>query len=140
MTQEDRDYLETGMGAAPKLIPGTFTPEVNKTNDYQRDRALQRSGHATGIPGVNNQDRAIVEAMGPIVDRENEHLGTSDVAVIAARRKLIRMAKDLADGKEPELPHNPAAFNVRPIDVTVSQDSLDAVVSSCGDKLRFAAE
>lgn len=138
MTQEDRDYLETGMGAAPTLIPGSFTPEVNKTNAYLRDMSLQRAGHATGIPGVNNQDRAIVEAMGPIVDRENEHLGTSDIAVIAARRKLIRMAKDLADGKEPELPQHPAAFGVRAIDVTTPIEALDGVVESYSDKLRMA--
>ena len=140
MTQVDRDYLETGMGAAPKLLPGSFTPEVNRTNDYKRDRALQRSGHATGIPGVNNQDRAIVEAMGPIVDRQNEHLGSSDVAVIAARRKLIQLAKDLADGKEPDLPQDPSAFNVRPIDVTTPHSRMEDVVLSYSDKLRFAAE
>jgi len=58
------------------------------------DRAVQRQGGSTGIPGVNNQDRAIVESRGPIVDRENEHLGTSDVAVIAARRILLKLAKD----------------------------------------------
>ena len=140
MTQVARDYLETGMGSAPKLLPGSFTPEVNRTNDYKRDRALQRSGHTTGIPGVNNHDRAIVEAMGPIVDRENEHLGSSDVAVIAARRKLIQLAKDLVDGKEPDLPQEPSAFNVRPIDVTTPLSRMEDVVLSYSDKLRFAAE
>jgi len=139
MTQADRDYLETGLGAAPKLIPGTFIPETNKSNEFGLDRDAQRRGSATGMPGVNNQDRAIVESMGPIVDRENEHLGTSDVAVIAARRRLIQMARDLADGKEPELPHHPAAFGVRAIDVTTPIEELDGVVETYSDKLRFAA-
>ena len=82
------------------------------------DRDAQRASNSTGIPGVNNQDRAIVEGMGPIVDRENEHLGTSDTAVIQARKQLIQLAKDLQDGKEPVLPHNPAMVGVRAIDVT----------------------
>lgn len=135
MTQADRDYLETGMGAAPTLIPGTFTPEINRSNGYMRDPEARKRGHATGIPGVNNQDRAIVEAMGPIVDREHEHLGTSDVAIIAARRKLIRLARDLADGKEPDLPANASAFGVRPIDVTTDDAELDGVVTRFADKL-----
>lgn len=135
MTQADRDYLETGLGAAPKLIPGTFTPEVNAANDYMRDRDVQRRGDSTGIPGVNNQDRAIVEAMGAIADRENEHLGTSDIAIIAARRKLIRMAKALAAGEEPDLPFDPTAFGVRPIDVTTSDTALEGVVERFDAKL-----
>jgi hypothetical protein len=76
--------------------------------------------------------------MGPITDRSKEHLGSSDVAVIAARRKLIRMAKDLAEGREPQLPHNPAAFGVRPIDVTTQDAALDGVVERYRDKLRFS--
>jgi len=138
MTQADRDYLETGMGAAPKLIPGAFTPEVNKSNGYMRDRAAQRRGHSTGIPGINNQDRALVETMKPIADRENEHLGTSDVAIIAARRRLLRMAKALAEGEEPDLPQHPAAFGVRAIDVTTRDAALDAVVDRYRETLRFA--
>ena len=99
------------------------------------DRDLQRRGSATGMPGVNNQDRAIVESMGPIVDRENEYLGTSDIAVIAARRILIKLAKDLAAGQEPDLPHNPALFGVRPIDVKTRFADLDDVVIQYRDEL-----
>ncbi|MEL0112909.1 MAG: hypothetical protein VW835_14365, partial [Rickettsiales bacterium] len=139
MTQEERDYLETGLGAAPQTIPGTFTPVVNRENDYMLDRESQRAGNSTGIPGVNNQDRALVESMGPIVDRENEHLGTSDVAVIAARRKLIQLARDLADGKEPVLPHSPAMFGVRAVDVVSKNPDLDAVVETFSDQIKLPA-
>ncbi|MBT5109809.1 MAG: Rieske 2Fe-2S domain-containing protein [Rhodospirillaceae bacterium] len=137
MTQKDIDFLETGLGAAPRTLPGTFIPETNKSNEFMMDRDAQRRGSATGMPGVNNQDRAIVESMGPIVDRENEYLGTSDVAVIAARRILLQLAKDLADGKEPDLPHSPALFGVRPIDVMSPLPDLDGVVSAYSDKLRL---
>ena len=92
---------------------------------------------STGIPGINNQDRALVEMMGAIADRSKEHLGTSDVAVIAARRTLLGLAKDLAAGKEPDLPWSPAAFGVRAIDVTTGDTKLDGVVEKYRDKLRF---
>jgi hypothetical protein len=39
--------------------------------------------------------------MGAIMDRTHEHLGTSDKAIIRARRMLIDAAKALADGIEP---------------------------------------
>ena len=72
-----------------------------------------------------------------IADRSKEHLGTSDVAVIAARRTLLGLAKDLAAGKEPDLPWSPAAFGVRAIDVTTGDTKLDGVVEKYRDKLRF---
>ena len=78
-----------------------------------------------------------MEMMGPIADRSKEHLGTSDVAVIAARRALLGLAKELADGKEPALPWSPAVFGVRAIDVTTEDETLGPVVESHRDKLRF---
>jgi hypothetical protein len=40
--------------------------------------------------------------MGAIVDRTREHLGSADVAIIAARRLYLKAARDLAEsGIEP---------------------------------------
>jgi hypothetical protein len=47
------------------------------------------------------------------VDRTQEHLGTTDVAVIAARRRLSKMAHDLPDGSEPVEVLRPEICNVR---------------------------
>jgi phthalate 4,5-dioxygenase len=44
---------------------------------------------------------AIQESVGPIVDRSAEHLGSSDTAVIATRRLLLGVARDVAAGREP---------------------------------------
>jgi phthalate 4,5-dioxygenase len=43
----------------------------------------------------------VTETMGPIYDRSQEHLGTSDKAIIRMRRLLIAAAKKVAEGGEP---------------------------------------
>jgi hypothetical protein len=45
---------------------------------------------------------AVTESMGAIYNRTQEHLGTSDRAIISMRRMLIKAAKDLANGIEPK--------------------------------------
>jgi len=76
---------------------GRFRLAQNSANDYLIDREAQRTRSFTGIPGIFQQDQAITEGMGPIVDRAAEHLGSSDAMVIRTRRRLITAAKDLRD-------------------------------------------
>ena len=55
-----------------------------------------------GIPfGPHTQDAVMTESMGVISDRENEHLGLCDAQPIAIRRLLLRVVKDVAEGKDP---------------------------------------
>ena len=55
------------------------------------------------------QDQAVTESMGPIDDRTQEHLATSDLMVIRTRRRLLDAAKALRDeGQTPpgvDVPH-----------------------------------
>jgi tellurite resistance protein len=67
----------------------TWVPRRRQDNDYLIDRDAQREYSATGILGVNDQDRAVQEGMGALVDRSREHLVASDVAVATARRRLL---------------------------------------------------
>jgi hypothetical protein len=67
------------------FLPG-FRLKKNLANDYLIDREMQKRENFTGIVGVNTEDFAVQEGMGPIVDRSKEHLGTTDRAVIALRR------------------------------------------------------
>ena len=56
----------------------------------------------SGIKGIFVQDNAVQEGMGPIVDRTREHLGTADLAIIAARRLYLSAAHALTErGIEP---------------------------------------
>ena len=70
-------------------------------NDYLINRDEQRSSTYSGIQGIAQQDMAVTESMGLIMDRTSEHLGTSDKAIIYMRRQLIQAAKDLSNGIEP---------------------------------------
>jgi hypothetical protein len=70
-------------------IPGTFRLKRNQSNDYMIDRQMQKTQNFTGIVGVNTQDFALQEGMGPICDRSKEFLGSSDKAIVGMRRLLL---------------------------------------------------
>jgi phthalate 4,5-dioxygenase len=74
-----------------------FLPE----NDYLIDRDLQKTTFYTGITDFGSQDLMATESMGPIYDRTQERLGTTDKAIIRMRQILINAAKNLEKGIEP---------------------------------------
>ncbi len=97
-----------------------FMTVANKRNDYWLDREVQKDTMFCGIPFVMNlPDRAMTELMcsadgEPLYDRTQEHLGTSDVFVIAVRRQLIAAAKRLRDtGEAPANVEEPRLGRVR---------------------------
>jgi phthalate 4,5-dioxygenase oxygenase subunit len=73
-----------------------------KENNWLQDRAAMENGRSfTGISGVNNEDMAVQESMGPIYDRRKEHLGTSDVAIIRMRRLMLDSVRRFQSGGTP---------------------------------------
>lgn len=98
------------------LIPGTFRLKRNISNDYLVDRSLQKSSTFTGITGLNTQDFALQEGMGPIVDRSKEHLGASDKAIVALRRLLLEATYAVERGERPRGTNPEAYRNIRPYD------------------------
>ncbi|MDQ3529074.1 MAG: Rieske 2Fe-2S domain-containing protein [Actinomycetota bacterium] len=102
MSDEAWARHEKSAGRGPDdFIPGTYRLKSNLSNDYYVDRELQRTKTYTGIKGLNTQDFAVQEGMGPIVDRSLEHLGTSDRAIIVARRMLLEAVDRVAEGLQP---------------------------------------
>jgi hypothetical protein len=100
LTAEDR--LERRLGNGPLDVdPTTFRSIRNRRNNYMLDRQVQKTETFTGIDGINTQDRAIQEGMGPIVDRSREHLGPADRAIIQARRLLLEAVRVVTDGGTP---------------------------------------
>jgi nitrite reductase/ring-hydroxylating ferredoxin subunit len=79
---------------------GKFKALANRDNDYLIDRELQAKGGEwtyTGVPAPA-QDPMAQESMGPVYDRTQEHLATTDAMIIRTRRKLINAAKALREG------------------------------------------
>lgn len=70
-------------------------------NLWMQDRDRMRNGSFSGIIGVNNEDIAVQESMGPVYDRTREHLGASDVAVIRMRRLMLDSVQRFDQGDEP---------------------------------------
>jgi hypothetical protein len=106
------------------LIPGTWRRVRNKDNDYMIDRHMQRTFNYTGLPGNRAQDQAVTESMGAVVDRSNEHLGAADTAIIVMRRMLMRMARRLQEGIEPEIVSHPQNFRTTPMNVTTAESDF----------------
>jgi nitrite reductase/ring-hydroxylating ferredoxin subunit len=114
LTDEELEYYRDGGGVQPQLIPSTYTAVQNVSNGYLVDRDRQRDGSPTGIRTVAMQDAALQESMGPIVARQHERLGSSDVAVLAMRRVLLAAASAAESGSA-DLPGlSPAGHHVRP--------------------------
>lgn len=105
-----------------ELIPGGYLPKRNKSNDYLIDRGLQKSYSFTGVKGTSQQDMMVNESQGHIADRSTEYLVSSDVAIIAMRRKLLKVAKALQQGTEPYAARNGTIYRVRPLEVLLRRD------------------
>jgi len=102
-----------GDGIYGELLPGTYRSRANRDNDFLLDRAAQRTVSYTGIPGFAAQDGAVQESMGLIADRGRERLGSTDVPVVALRRRLLHAVQMLRANEElPGL--EPASQRVRP--------------------------
>jgi phthalate 4,5-dioxygenase oxygenase subunit len=93
-------------------------------NDYRIDRGVQRrKDDYTGIAGIHTQDQAVTESMGPIYDRSQERLGSSDAMVIRVRRRVMDAARELAEtGRAPFSVEHPEVYRQRSGGVILPQD------------------
>jgi len=121
LSDEDREQ-ETGLGRGPDDMLPDFRTKRNKTNDWMIDREVQKYETFTGIEGINTQDQAIQESMGPIVDRSGENLANSDMAIVVARQMLLTAAKTVADGGDPPGTGD-SYYNVRAIDSILPKEA-----------------
>ena len=110
---------ETRFGRGPDDLQPGYRLKRNPSNDYLIDRELQRTKTYTGIVGINTQDFALQEGMGPIVDRSREHLGTSDKAIIAARQLLLEGTDDAEHDRSPRGVAPEASRTIRPYDAVI---------------------
>ncbi|MPZ47950.1 MAG: Rieske 2Fe-2S domain-containing protein [Dehalococcoidia bacterium] len=100
--RDAREPVGAGNAFGDDVDPSdNFRATRNMDNKYKIDRELQKTTTFTGITGTNVQDRAVQESMGAIADRTLERLGTTDRAIINARRTLLKAVKTVQDGGEP---------------------------------------
>ncbi len=107
LTDEER-ALELTRSSVSNIAPEFRAPATSKPfgryralasidNDFFQDRELQQTRSYSGIPEFWAQDAAMQVSMGAICERNLEHLGTSDSAIIAVRKRLLTAAKELRD-------------------------------------------
>ena len=110
----------------PEVIPGTFTPKANKSNDYLVDRVMQKNFNYTGIKSFPIQDLALIEDQwAPVSPRTGEHLVSADTAIIRVRQTILKAARDLMEGTEPAAAQNAQAYGVLPSRMVLPAKSSD---------------
>lgn len=117
----EREFLG-GRNGVWGPVDENYQPLLNMTNDYKIDRIKQRDHSFTGIDGVQNQDAAVQESMGKIVDRSKEHLGHSDLAIVRFRRLMLKLAKDLkVEGRPPLAAAGGTLYSMRPATILLPE-------------------
>jgi phthalate 4,5-dioxygenase len=141
MSREINDGLYLGVPPAQQSIVGDRPFDLDnfggfsggRDQNWGQDREAMQRGHFSGFTGNLLQEDTVTQlSMGPIVDRTKEHLSSSDVAIIHARRVLLQALDNVAAGKPPVGP-GPASdhLDVIPTDVVLPPEQpRDAVGAS----------
>jgi hypothetical protein len=79
-------------------------PVRNRGNRYRQDRESMREASFAGL-GISfpDQDACVTEGAGPIQDRTQEHLASTDKCLVASRMLLLRSIRELQQGQDPPL-------------------------------------
>jgi hypothetical protein len=86
-----------------------YVPNRNRDNDWGYDPHEQEHETYTGMgPDINVHDQWACESMGTIQDRTEEHLGTSDKAIVAYRKLLRQAIEQVGKGEAPLMVLDPA--------------------------------
>ncbi len=89
-------------------------PKPGLENDFFIDRQIQKTESYSGIEEFWAQDAAPQISMGPITPRNLEHLGTSDLGIIAMRKRLLSELKAFEQNKTaPPQVNHPEWYRVR---------------------------
>jgi phenylpropionate dioxygenase-like ring-hydroxylating dioxygenase large terminal subunit len=118
-----------GSRLGPQFLPNTtdwfgrWRLAANEANDYLIDREVQRAESYTGIEGIHLQDQVITESMGPVYDRTQENLGSSDAMIVRTRRRLVRSAVEHREGTTPPGVDNPELYRQRSGGIILPRDA-----------------
>jgi hypothetical protein len=115
-------------------INSDFRPIRNLANRYLQKREEMKSKSFAGLgPFFPAHDLFATESQGPIQNRTQEHPVSSDKAILAQRKLLLKAMKDVQEGKEPLHVIRDAESNRFPHMVVLSE-----VVPSAADWKAYA--
>ena len=119
------------------MIPGTWKTKANVFNDYEVDRLGQKTFLYSGIKTFPLQDIAMMENQwGPLAKRELEHLTSMDYHMIYLRRKLLKAAKAMRDGIEPDEPCQPETWHYHTAQVVLDSGTLEEAIEQAKQKAK----
>ncbi len=81
-------------------VPRTRANRFNQDREEMRKRSFAGLGMSFFV-----HDKCVIETQGdgPIMDRSTENLGTSDRAIVAMRRLLLKAITDVKEGRDPRM-------------------------------------
>lgn len=81
-----------------------YRPVRHDGNHYLQDREAMRTQTYTGMgSGFQSHDVFASASQGASQDRTHEHIVSSDIAIVAARKIMAKAIRDIQEGREP--PH-----------------------------------
>jgi phenylpropionate dioxygenase-like ring-hydroxylating dioxygenase large terminal subunit len=92
-------------------IMSDYRPTRNRANRYLQDQEEIKSKTFAGLGSFFPvQDLYATESQGPVQDRTQEHLVSSDKAIVAARKLMLKAIKGVQEGQEaPRVIRDPKA-------------------------------
>ncbi len=122
LTREELAVMNSGTAVHAGLIPGTFMPMCNRSNEYAGPDAPPAQQPWMRIKRFQDQDICITESIGADFDRTEENLGSSDAVIGRVRATLASAARGLREGREPP-GRNPAEYRMRPVSVQLPRNT-----------------
>jgi hypothetical protein len=120
------------------LIPGTFLPYYNRSNDWAGPDAAPAKQPWMRVKNFQAQDMGITESMGSLYDRTRETLGSTDAVIVAVRKRLMDAARKVAKGgTAPGL--DPENYALRPFSALLPRSQSDWV-AGVGDAIETRPE
>jgi hypothetical protein len=117
-----RDSFRTDVPANQPYA--AYWSKYNPENDFQFDYESQTKVWFSGLPGLWVQDAGLQAGLGPVYDRTRENLGVSDSGIVATRRLMLELAKNLRDrGVAPAIVNEPSASMVRAVSLQLPPEA-----------------
>ena len=108
-----------------QLFGGGWVQRAESEDLWGQDRDKMEAGHMTGLATLALEDVAMAESQGPIADRSQEYLGSSDSVITRYRRVLIEAIRAAAAGAVPACLAEPIPYASRQAHAVIHPSGVD---------------